>query len=1040
MKKNATMLIALFLLFLAACDGSSKPSVDDNGGNDELTPESDKTLPETDTTATDDAPLDGDSAQPEDSDTRPEGDTQPDEDEAYPDEVIPDEMVDEAWDGGDEAMFDDMTDEDIITVPDVVESEDDTLPFDDETPDTNDIFPDQFDAFTGDDDILLTDTDELVTCEDDGQDCTEEVVLNDQCLHLPRHELCDAAEMCNPADGCVSADGWLCRSCAGGLPCAYPTDVCASLLGTSVCLTACVSDDECLPSFSCLDIYDEEDNFLGRGCKPDSQICCVDFDGDMAGVGAMCQLQDCDETDPDVRPGMTELCNGIDDDCSGTADDNLQSSAPFCLKQQGVCFGSRQSCGGMAGWLPCGTGDYLAWDGRYETVEATCDLADNDCNNQIDEPFEAVLYKSCTEGFGICERSGFTVCNDPGNGVICNAEPGPKDDPEKCNNLDDDCDDVIDNGFPKKNTVCTDGYGVCRVTGIYVCNTDGSDTECNVKALPSTDDEDCDGLDNDCNDAVDDGLTGGLCPNQKGVCAGTRQSCGGFSGWLPCGPTEYANQTNGTYEQNETICDGKNNDCDDETDENMASYAPTCPLQNGVCKGSRMACGGLSGWLACTAANYGPEYEATETQCDYLDNDCDTQVDEGYKNQVTGKYDQNTACGNCSTDCTAIYNKPNGYGTCNATSSPVCWLTCNVNYYNLNNVPDDGCEFLLETSVIYVSTSNGTNDTTCGLGPSGTVVGYYPCKTIAYGITRAQATTRTKVYVADGLYEETVTLVNGISLYGGYKADTWERHITSSLTVWRGNESATHKRTVVASGITSATVVEGFVLYGQAATAAGGNSYALYMSNSNSSLTIKDNIIYAGNGGPGTDGLKGADGSNGVNGIAGQNTIETNTYDKATCDALSTTPGNQGTPGDGGQRTCGATAVHGGAGAGAVCPSGNSMQPTGIAGNSGGVGGGSGGAGGAGGYDRNTTNCGTFGTGGFSATANPGADGGSGGHAVAVLGCSVAAGSVSGGDWTGSSAVTGNNGTPGGGGGGGGAGGGADVSSNCTGTDDCLGG
>src|SRR5262245_40769179 len=32
---------------------------------------------------------------------------------------------------------------------------------------------------------------------------------------------------------------------------------------------------------------------------------------------------DCDDTNPDINPGMTELCNDIDDDCSGTADDGV---------------------------------------------------------------------------------------------------------------------------------------------------------------------------------------------------------------------------------------------------------------------------------------------------------------------------------------------------------------------------------------------------------------------------------------------------------------------------------------------------------------------------------------------------------------------------------------------------------------------------------------------------------------------------------------------------------------------------------------------
>jgi hypothetical protein len=46
---------------------------------------------------------------------------------------------------------------------------------------------------------------------------------------------------------------------------------------------------------------------------------CADVDGDLASP----LLGDCDDTDPDIGPGMTEVANGEDDDCSGAADDLL---------------------------------------------------------------------------------------------------------------------------------------------------------------------------------------------------------------------------------------------------------------------------------------------------------------------------------------------------------------------------------------------------------------------------------------------------------------------------------------------------------------------------------------------------------------------------------------------------------------------------------------------------------------------------------------------------------------------------------------------
>lgn len=73
--------------------------------------------------------------------------------------------------------------------------------------------------------------------------------------------------------------------------------------------------------------------------------------------------------------------------------------------------------------------------------------------------------------------------------------------------------------------------------------------------------EKCDGLDNDCNGQIDDGLTAPLCAKQKGVCIGAKKQCGGVKGWLSCTDT-HLKQHAAAYETKETQCDGKDNDCD----------------------------------------------------------------------------------------------------------------------------------------------------------------------------------------------------------------------------------------------------------------------------------------------------------------------------------------------------------------------------------------------------------------------------------------------------------------------------------------------
>jgi hypothetical protein len=77
------------------------------------------------------------------------------------------------------------------------------------------------------------------------------------------------------------------------------------------------------------------------------------------------------------------------------------------------------------------------------------------------------------------------------------------------------------------------------------------------------------------------------------------------------------------------VCDGVNlagggNDCNDATADGSGETTPACAKTLGVCAGSVKACGGVDGWLDCTATSYGTNYEETETRCsDTLNNDCD---------------------------------------------------------------------------------------------------------------------------------------------------------------------------------------------------------------------------------------------------------------------------------------------------------------------------------------------------------------------------------------------------------------------------------
>jgi hypothetical protein len=74
------------------------------------------------------------------------------------------------------------------------------------------------------------------------------------------------------------------------------------------------------------------------------------------------------------------------------------------------------------------------------------------------------------------------------------------------------------------------------------------------------------------------------------------------------------------------VCNGLDDDCDGVVDDHLTG-APPCELDAGVCAGARHACidGGFE--PTCTALSYGTLFQAIETLCDGLDNDCDGRVD-----------------------------------------------------------------------------------------------------------------------------------------------------------------------------------------------------------------------------------------------------------------------------------------------------------------------------------------------------------------------------------------------------------------------------
>ena len=688
---------------------------------------------------------------------------------------------------------------------------------------------------------------------------------------------------------CLQARTTLCLACADDANCQVPGDRCLALDGARYCGRDCGPDNRhgeeegvCPEGYACLAVAD-----LGgvRQCQPLSRscTCLAEHTGTVracvrANDAGVCYGQEvCDPAAGwsacSARTPAVEVCDGVDDDCSGLPDD-VAGLGETCAVEATLVDGPH-ACPGVR---VCAAGTEAPVCNAPTPVAERCNHVDDDCDGGTDEDWPA-LYGACSAGSGACQRYGFLDCESDESGLACNAVAATAG-VEVCNAIDDDCDGETDESWPTKGQVCAVGRGVCERIGVLVCDAAAPSGAlvCNVDAGPEGT-ESCNGLDDDCDGATDEALTGASCPLQAGVCAGATESCRGTSGWQPCGPSVYA-AVSEFYQTTEITCDGRDNDCDGRTDDDLP--LEPCPLQLGVCGGAAKRCGGATGWGDCAGADYGSDYESVEDRCDLLDNDCDGATDEGWR--VGGAYGRDDACGNCFTDCTAIYAKPSAHGRCDAEGpTPACRMQCcrvgdpasrcggavaGSDWYDLNGIPDDGCEFRLDADAIYVSGDEPTADDLlgCGRGPVSTGDGRRPCRTIEAGLSEAVSAGRSRVLVADGLYEETVALANGISLLGGYRTDTWERHAATSLTIVRGTQTTQHRSSVVATGITAPTTFQGFVVYGPNNEREGGNSYGIYVTGSDADLQIVDDTIYAGAAGPGADHAVAPAGEDGADG------------------------------------------------------------------------------------------------------------------------------------------------------------------------------
>jgi hypothetical protein len=351
---------------------------------------------------------------------------------------------------------------------------------------------------------------------------------------------------------------------------------------------------------------------------------------------------DCDDTNPDVRPGVLEECTTLyDDNCDGDTND---LNASTCTSY---------------------------WQ-------------DFDADTYGEEGSQARCY--CEPKINVSANEYYRALNDDD----CNdndyyANPGVK---EYCDGHDDDCDGQVDEDDAEDASTWyqdsdNDSYGnassttkACSVPSGYVA--DDTDCDDNESTTYPGAPEFCDGVNNDCDNETDedssvdvltwyeDGDSDGF-----GDSSSTDIDCYQPNGYVSndtdCDDTEAT-----TYPGADEYCDGVNNDCDNETDEDDAVDASTWYRDSdrdgyGTTNTTKTQCYKPNGYVSistdCDDSNKNINPGATEI-CDSANNDEDCD----------GGADDNDPQGTPNSGTTNYYvdGDNDGYGDENASPTAYC--------------------------------------------------------------------------------------------------------------------------------------------------------------------------------------------------------------------------------------------------------------------------------------------------------------------------------------------------------------------------------
>jgi large repetitive protein len=376
---------------------------------------------------------------------------------------------------------------------------------------------------------------------------------------------------------------------------------------------------------------------------------------------------DCDDLETFANPDMVEICDLLDNDCDGDEDEADATDASLWyadsdgdgygdpLVSQPACF---QPGGYVSDMTDCNDQEILSSPSGTEV----CDLIDNDCDGDVDEPdaVDASTWYADSDGDGYGDPAvSQSACAEPAGYVSdmsdCSDSDGTASPEglEVCDGQDNDCDGTTDEADASDAVLWYvdddgDGYGEGTVSETSCTQPAGYvslATDCDDgRALSNPAGEElCNGFDDDCDGDTDEGDAADAQVwyadtdvDGYGDAAAPLPACEQPAGHVldstDCDDDRALSSPEGTE-----VCNGFDDDCSGETDEADATDAPEWYLDSdidgeGDADNAVVQCdepaGYVSNDLDCDDDSDAVNSLQTEI-CDGIDNDCDGETDDG---------------------------------------------------------------------------------------------------------------------------------------------------------------------------------------------------------------------------------------------------------------------------------------------------------------------------------------------------------------------------------------------------------------------------